>query len=353
MSTSTICELSSCFKNGGEEQKTPFVISLFCGAGGLDVGFQQAGFGILLAVDYEQAAVDTHNLNFSSNTAVKVDLLKTSPEKFLEMVRSAYGRGIPVGIIGGPPCQGFSRANTKRSSCDPRNELANRYANLVNALCRVYPIKFFLFENVPEILAEKNTEFLASLKRRLSQKFIVSSTTLNAADFGVPQKRVRFFMAGVRRAGGVNAFDFPIGECSHVSVRQAIEELPEAAFFDRGLTAEDIPHHPNHWTMRPKSMRFRENTEKSSHGGRCFIKLDWDKPSRTVAYGHREIHVHPKGHRRLSIYEAMLLQGFPSEYKLVGNLSQQVTQVSNAVPPPVAKALAGKLIKDLDLIVRD
>ena len=70
------------------------------------------------------------------------------------------------------------------------------------------------------------------------------------------------------------------------------------------------------------------------------IRLSWDKPSRTVAYGNREIHVHPSGLRRISIYEAMLLQGFPENFELKGNFSEQVTQISNAVPPPVSLAIA-------------
>jgi DNA (cytosine-5)-methyltransferase 1 len=75
--------------------------------------------------------------------------------------------------------------------------------------------------------------------------------------------------------------------------------------------------------------------------------LDWDSASRTVAYGHREVHVHPSGKRRLSVYEAMLLQGFPQNYRLFGNLSQQITLVSDAVPPPVGRALAERIRESL------
>jgi len=75
--------------------------------------------------------------------------------------------------------------------------------------------------------------------------------------------------------------------------------------------------------------------------GRCFRVLNWDRPSWTVAYGHREVHIHPNGHRRLSVYEAMLLQGFRPDYRLMGTLSDQIRLVSDAVPPP----LAGKVAK--------
>jgi DNA (cytosine-5)-methyltransferase 1 len=91
--------------------------------------------------------------------------------------------------------------------------------------------------------------------------------------------------------------------------------------------------------MQPKSHRFLSPTAESGEG-RSFRRLNWDAASPTIAFGHREIHVHPNGHRRLSIYEAMLLQGFPADFVLEGNLSEQVEQVSNAVPPPLARSIA-------------
>ena len=91
--------------------------------------------------------------------------------------------------------------------------------------------------------------------------------------------------------------------------------------------------------MRPKSPRFY-NPEIEARVGRSFRRLNWDTASPTIAFGHREIHVHPSGIRRLSIYEAMLLQGFPEAFVLEGNLSEQVEQVSNAVPPPLARSIA-------------
>lgn len=334
-----------------DQGERPQIISLFCGAGGMDIGFEQAGFRIAFAADYNSAAVETHNFNFQQNSAVQLDLSNVSPKEFIAKLRAICPDAAPIGIVGGPPCQGFSRANVKRSSSDPRNQLANRYADIVNALCREFPIQFFLFENVPEITAEKNKEFLASLKRRLTQQFWLSCETLNAADFGVPQTRVRFFMAGVRRHIGFGKFTFPVASEKHRSVHDTISDLPEPIYFQRGLSADEIPNHPNHWTMRPKSERFHMQQVRA--GGRSFIQLDWHKPSRTVAYGHREIHVHPRGHRRLSIYEAMLLQSFPPSYQILGNLSEQVTQISNAVPPPVSRALAMALKAQLNLTARD
>jgi len=92
--------------------------------------------------------------------------------------------------------------------------------------------------------------------------------------------------------------------------------------------------------MNPRSRKFKTG---EGFNGRSFKKLVWDKPSWTVAYGNREVHVHPTGVRRLSVYEAMILQGFPKTYELRGTLSDQITQISDAVPPPMAAAIAKEI----------
>jgi DNA (cytosine-5)-methyltransferase 1 len=329
-------------------ESNPTVISLFSGAGGMDIGFEKAGFKIAFAADSNLASVNTHNYNSKNRIAHCIDLLEAPSKELMHKIGiQISGHQQPRGIIGGPPCQGFSLANTQRSNSDPRNLLAIKYAEIINKLATTYPIEFFVFENVPGIKSEENKGSLNLLKRKLAQKFYLYTTELNAADFGVPQKRRRFFMVGIRRvAGNVRVFNFPTGRFNeHKTVRSVIENLPEPQYFSRGLNSELIPFHPNHWTMKPKSARFLTPTD-AVKGARSFIRLGWDKPSRTVAYGHREIHVHPNGHRRLSIYEAMRLQGFPTEYRLTGTLSEQVTQVSNAVPPPVAESIA-KSIREL------
>lgn len=331
------------------DRKFPQLLSFFCGAGGLDLGFKEAGFEIALAIDLMQAAVDTHNANFGSTRALVRDLLTLDAEQIKDALVGLNAGIAPVGIIGGPPCQGFSKANTQRSSSDPRNNLAIHYANLIVQLAVIYPIKFFVFENVLGILNEEYDEILSNLKNTLSKEFHIFSTSLNAEQFGVPQSRERFFMVGIRKIENEAAtFNFPVPFTAPLrTVRDAIGHLPQATLFRRGLVPEEINHHPNHWTMRPVSKRFSADLKST---GRSLFRLDWDKPSRTVAYGHREIHVHPTGLRRLTILEAMLLQGFPETYKLSGNLSQQVTQVSNAVPPPVAKAIAMQILESINLL---
>jgi DNA (cytosine-5)-methyltransferase 1 len=123
------------------------------------------------------------------------------------------------------------------------------------------------------------------------------------------------------------------------NVGDVIRKLCAPAFFSRELQTKDIPVHANHWTMRPKSDRFSQ-LPSAWRATRSFRLTKWDAPSPTIAFGHREIHVHPSCTRRLSIYEAMLLQGFPNAFILKGTLSDQVEQISNAVPPPLALSIA-------------
>jgi len=131
-----------------------------------------------------------------------------------------------------------------------------------------------------------------------------------------------------------------------LTVESKLKGLPSPLLFKRGTKKEDIAFHPNHWTMYPRSKRFTDRSLKNGHKqGRSFRVLKWNKPSLTVAYGNREVHVHPNAERRLSVYEAMLLQGFPKNYELLGTLSDQIRQVSDAIPPQLGAAL-GKAIRD-------
>jgi DNA (cytosine-5)-methyltransferase 1 len=125
-------------------------------------------------------------------------------------------------------------------------------------------------------------------------------------------------------------------------VKAFLRNLPPPVFWTRDLDRKSINPHPNHWCMTPKSKSFETPGAlvPGTARGRSFRTLDWNEPSPTVAYGNREVHVHPSGLRRLSVYEALLLQGFPKAYELRGTLSDQITQVSEAVPPPLGRAIA-------------
>lgn len=318
----------------------PRVVSLFAGAGGLDLGFKDAGFTIAVAIDLAPGAIRTHKRNFPWTHSEVGDLIKLQPKGVLEIVKKVIPLGERIAVIGGPPCQGFSRANSASLASDPRNKLPKLYVDIVQTLQQAYTVEFFVFENVLGIRDKKHLDTFNALKTDLKAlRFDVTEQELCAVDFGVPQNRRRIILSGLRFGQGYGEIK-PRKRAGFKTVREAIGNLAPPKYFQRGLNPEEFPEHPNHWTMQPKSARFSNPEAYTSEGRRSFKRLKWEEASPTIAFGHREIHVHPNGRRRLSIYEALLLQGFPPSFVLEGNLSEQVAQVSNAVPPPLARSVA-------------
>lgn len=326
----------------------PLVISLFCGAGGLDLGFKQEGYAISLAIDSDKSAIETHRFNFKKTTAILADLTQIGPDGVLDYALESIVEGSKIGIIGGPPCQGFSRANISSNPNDLRNLLPALYVEIISKLQENYVIEFVVFENVMGMKDKKHEEKYFQLTSGLSSLgFEIAEEELCATDFGVPQYRHRIIVTAVRSGQGYLPV-VPLKTNNGLTVRDAIGHLTEPALFRKNILPSEIPLHPNHWTMQPKSPKFSTKDFNISTS-RSFRKLNWEKASPTIAFGNREIHVHPNGHRRLSIFEAMLLQGFPIDFELKGNLSQQVQQISNAVPPPLARSLAKALTVSMNL----
>lgn len=318
----------------------PKIVSLFSGAGGLDLGFRWAGFPLTFAVDLSPAAIQTHKRNFKESTSVAANLEDLGPDGVLTCLENLLEPGESIGVIGGPPCQGFSRANTNSAANDPRNRLPMLYLQIVDALQSKYDVEFVLFENVLGIRDAKHSVTFCGILSKFREIGLTPNVNeYSALDYGVAQTRNRVIISGFRNEEVARRFKPKKVEARDLTVRSVIGGLPDPAFFARDLEKSAIPHHENHWTMRPVSKRF-SRPGGADRAGRSFRRLEWDQPSPTVAYGHREIHVHPEGRRRLSIYEAMLLQGFPREFVLEGTLSSQVEQVSNAVPPPLAQSVA-------------
>lgn len=316
------------------------VISLFSGAGGLDLGFRRAGFEVPLAVDVSPAACATLNASGGSGVALVADLRTTSASALMGELARRNLSVLPRGVIGGPPCQGFSRGNARRDARDPRNRLPFTYAKLLGELERELAIDFFVFENVVG-LTENKGRFTRLRRAFRDAGFRLFIEELDAQNFGVPQVRRRLFVVGLNARKFPNTeFSFPRGRRRRKTVRDVLDGIPAPVYFTRGMKQAEVPYHPNHWTSFPKSLRFQE---QRFNRWRSFRQISWDEPSPTVAYGNREIHIHPSGTRRLSVYEAMLLQGFPADYVIRGNFSEQVTQVSNAVPPAMGFALAERI----------
>ena len=176
----------------------PTVLDLFCGCGGLSLGFIQAGFDVKLGIDYWQDAITTYTATHKGTQGIVADLFNITPEQISQQTQI---KQIDV-IIGGPPCQGFSIAG-KRMIDDERNQLYNAFVDFV----RFYQPKAFVMENVPNIMSMGK----GAIKQQITQDFeqlryIVKSQILMASDYGVPQNRKRAFFVGFKNG---TIFEFP------------------------------------------------------------------------------------------------------------------------------------------------
>ena len=327
------------------------LLSLFSGCGGLDLGFEQAGFNVGLAYDIRPKSIASWNANRPRNQVAQVrDINKLT----IPILDTDHGSSFqPTGVIGGPPCQSFTNANTTRSRDDPRSRLVSKFVSLALKIHEQRnELDFIAMENVVELGRRDYKNILDRQVRRLKKAgFDVKVDILDACNYQVPQYRRRLFLLAINeKRFGRFAPNLFVGNKSIRTVQDAIGNLPEPIHFRDHIPGQEIPIHKNHWCMTPKSPKFFDGTLTPGYkAGRSFRTLRWDAPSPTVCYGHREVHVHPSGSRRLSVYEGMLLQGFPKDFVLEGTLSDQINQVSEAVPPPLARAVAETLSSILHL----
>ena len=297
------------------------VVSLFSGAGGLDLGFVMAGHNIVWANDLYEDAVETYRYNLGGHIICE-DIAKINTKDIPECDI----------IIGGFPCQGFSVANMKRHANDERNEL---YKQLIRVIKAKKP-KFFLAENVKGLISLGKGSIFNMILSDFSQLgYKVSYKTLNAADYGVPQTRQRVIIVGIREDVKFKyVFPHPTHEKSGknglprwISVGEAISNIPDP----------DLPNdRPNHEYSKYK-LQF--------NGYLGHRALDPEKPAPTVTArgdnrGGVVILPHPNGKRRMSCRELAAVQSFPLNYKFFGNRSSVYRQIGNAVPPLLGYAVA-------------
>lgn len=297
------------------------VVSLFSGAGGLDLGFKMAGHEIIWANDLYGDAVETYRKNMGDHIVCE-DISKIDTND------------IPDAdiVIGGFPCQGFSVANTKRHADDERNEL---YKQLIRVIKAKNP-KFFLAENVKGLTnLAKGEVFKMILKDFEDMGYNVKHKILNAADYGVPQTRQRVIIIGVRKdieweyhyPAPTHSKSQKDGLPLWISVSEALKDLPD-------------PDEPNDVANHTYS-KYKLNI----NGYIGHRLLDPDKPAPTVtARGDNKggvvIHPHPNGLRRMSCRELATIQSFPVDYEFAGNNSSVYRQIGNAVPPLLGYAVA-------------
>lgn len=337
-------------------------LSLFCGAGGLDIGFKKAGFNLIDAFDNNHDACLTFERNIG-----KVTLCDLSNESFSNQI--SYNPDI---IIGGPPCQGFSKGGRMKIS-DSRNKLIWNFASIVKNLNP----KIFVMENVPNLFIHSK---FAEIKEKLieyfeEENFTIQEFLLNAKNFGVPQNRKRAILIGIQNDKvvwpNIKKYYSPI-----VTVREAISDLPNAGIFpNTGIcTAKIVPcKNPvlraSAYTGmlfngcgRPINLDSQCNTIIATIGGNRTPIIDIEalkdssvKPWIETYY---DFIVNNKNQnlfndsiistklRRLTIKEAALIQTFPISFEFLGSKTSQFKQIGNAVPCNLSYGIA-KYIKEL------
>lgn len=339
------------------------IIDIFSGAGGLSLGFESESFETVLAIDKWTDAIETFNNNHETKVGTTIDIHDFSND-YLEK----YKNDVVDGIIGGPPCQGFSLVGT-RDTNDPRNSLYIEYVRFVS----VIKPKFFVLENVSGLLSLEKGKFKDDIIKRFEGLgYNVDYRLLTASDYGVPQSRKRVFFVGLRKdIFKNNYFNFDNLELEEmVSTSKALSDLPPATSSKIGLDYINPPENIYQEYMRKNSdiifnHEITKHTQKTvdiislvpDGGGikdlpeeyykirnynNAFKRMNSQTPSSTIDCGHRN-YFHYSENRVPTVRESARIQSFPDWYVFKGSKTSQYTQVGNAVPPLLAKKIAKEI----------
>jgi len=356
------------------------VLSVFSGGGGLDLGFLKAGYKIIWAIDNDPNAVETYKLNIGKHIiCADINGIELSSLPKVDVV------------IGGPPCQSFSLAG-KRNVEDERGQLVWKYIDVID---HVRPVAF-VFENVTGLLSAKNSkgEKIVDLLKIAFKEigYTIEMQVMNAADYGIPQRRKRVFIIGLKKG----KFTFPKPTHSkdgkslkrYINVEEALSDLPEAAVVENDLLEYSIaPQNKYQQYLRshskitdhivsrlseldryiishvkpggnymniPKSVKSARIRRLQENGGHttCYGRLDPYQPSYTInTYFNRPnvgCNIHYKYDRLITVREALRLQSFPDSFRVVSKskLGRNLI-VGNAVPPLLAQIIAFELARQI------
>lgn len=333
------------------------IVSLFCGCGGLDLGFEEAGFEIVFANDNDKAVLET----YERNHGLKVDS---------RSITEIPSKEIPYsdGIIGGPPCQSWSLAGSMRGINDKRGKLFYEYIRIL----KDKQPAFFLAENVPGIISSTHIgEFNKILEEFSEIGYNVSYKLLDSRDYGVPQERKRVVIVGYHKRLG-KKFHFPepthsrlptltlngLKTKSWVTLEDAIGDLPEAK------AAKDKNH--SNGTLAMPNQEYMNGGFSTIYLSRNRLK-NWSEQSFTIQAGGRHAPLHPSSakmrkvngdkweftgekYRRLSVRECARIQTFPDNFIFYyDTIADGYKMIGNAVPVKLAKAIGSKIRKDLEV----
>ena len=338
-------------------------IELFSGAGGLSLGAEQAGIDVRCAVEFASSPAESFRRNHSKTTVIEEDIREVSADSIGDFSG-------PKIVFGGPPCQGFSTSNQKtRNKDNSNNWLFEEFLRIVQ---EIEP-NVVLFENVYGITHTEKGYFCQQLRTCLrGMGYHVSEIVADAASMGVPQRRKRYFCVGgknreiqldkYRRSEHVVTVGEAIGDLPSLSVGSKAELLPyssapksEYASRLRNGARESTGHlvtnnaahiverythipQGGNWQNIPKSMMGSYANVRRCHTG-IYRRLSFDEPSVVLGNFRKNMLVHPREDRGLSVREAARLQSFPDAYRFFGSIGKQQQQVGNAVPPIMAQRI--------------
>ena len=318
--------------------RAPLVVDLCSGMGGISLAAQQLGMKVLSGVDIEPAATRTYQHNFPNATAITGSVSTSSViQQCKELIAQSRQGYQPTIVVSGPPCQGFSIAGP-RDPNDPRNQILLVVARSIVVL----KPRCAIIENVARILDDNHSDRLEELSRVLTGGgFYVNEVILNAEDYGVPQRRKRAFFLISRKAVSDHRLqcEFEKRRRKSLTVIDVLDDLPEPRIRpDRYSELSEEFAIKNHFAMQ-HSERVQEKIAAIPQGSgpMSYRKLHPNRTSNTLISGHRAPPAHYSQSRSITVREAMRLQGFPDEFEVCGPFGSQMGQVTNAVPPPLAK----------------
>ena len=336
------------------------IIDLFCGIGGLSLGFEQAGFEVVSAIDMWDDAIKTFNHNRKEKVAKTI-----SVEEYNDVELPAIATSNRItGIIGGPPCQGFSTVG-RRDIDDARNKL---YLEFYKAVKIAHP-DFFVIENVKGMLTLNKGAFVRDIIERFGPDglgYSISYKLLNAADYGIPQNRFRVFYVGIKG----KEFVFPEPYGYRLSAKDGISDLLGSDNTHYGSEPQnDFQREMRGDQKHPINQDYTEHSEQTVRiismipdGGnikslppeywqvrkynKAFERMSSERPSNTIDTGHRN-YFHYAEPRIPTVRESARIQSFPDSFEILGTRGSQYKQVGNAVPPVLARIIAEEIKKQL------
>ncbi len=323
------------------------IVSFFAGAGGLDLGFQQAGFNVIWANEYDKEIWETYKKNHPNTILDRRSIVNVHENEVPEC----------DGIIGGPPCQSWSEAGALRGINDKRGQL---FFDFIRILKAKQP-KFFLAENVSGMLLARHSEALENIKKMFeSAGYSLSFKLLNASDYNVPQDRKRVFFIGIRKDLGFT-FQFPTITYPKITLEETIKDLENGVLpaLEKNKTNGKKCVIPNHEYMiggfstifmsRNRVRSWNEQSFTIQAGGR-HAPLHPQAPKMQFMEQNKRVFVPNKEHlyRRLSVRECARIQTFPDNFVFYyDKISAGYKMIGNAVPVNLAKFLAKNIKQQL------